>query len=262
VYTPKRTRGRLAWLAGGSLFSVAVLGWGSIQIVSLLAHERSHTHTVISAPVSLVDVSSGGGSVRIEGTTDPAVTIDASISEGLFSSSHHETVQGDRLVVRSNCTNVVNTFCRVNYTIRMPERLPLKVHSTGGAITVNNVNGDLDLSSSGGGVHVTGGHGQMRVRSSGGAVNAIELASPIVDADSSGGGVRLSFAQPPTTVKVSSSGGGVRVEVPMIPDGYAVDARSSGGATHNNVRTDPASTHTIRARSSGGGVRIDYLTAP
>lgn len=257
-----RTRGRMAWLAGGSLFSVAMLAWVTLQGVSALAHERHRTHTVITTPITAVNVSSGAGSVHIEGTTDSTVTVDASISDGLFPPSHHETVEADRLLLSSHCQNVVNSFCKVDYTIRVPETTVVNVHSAGGAIYVSNLTGPLNLSSSGGGVHVTGGSGAMRLRSSGGGVSAIGITSSTVDADSSGGGIHLTFQQPPTNVKVSSSGGGVRVELPPATDGYAVDARSSGGSTHTDVRTDPGSARVIRARSSGGGVRINYLTTP
>jgi hypothetical protein len=252
----------MAWLAGGSLFSVAMLAWVTLQGVSALAHERRHTHTVITTPITAVNVSSGAGSVHIEGTTDSTVTIDASISDGLFPPSHHETVQGDRLMVSSHCQNVVNSFCKVDYTIRVPQATAINVHSAGGAISISSITGRLSLSSSGGGVHVTGGSGDMRLRSSGGSISAIGITSSTVDADSSGGGIHLTFQQSPTNVKVSSSGGGVHVELPGTSDGYAVDAKSSGGSTHNDVRTDPASARVIRARSSGGGVRINYLTTP
>jgi hypothetical protein len=246
-------------LLGGSLFSVAMLGYGAMTLVGLLGHERHSTHTVVTTPVRLVDISSGAGWVHVVGSSDPNLTIDTRVSDGLFPSSHHETVQGDRLVVRSNCAPIFNTFCKVDYTVHLPEDMAIKVRSSGGGVSVTNVSGVLDLSSSGGGVHVAGGSGSMRLRSSGGAISASNLTSPTVDADSSGGGIHLSFQQPPTNIKVSSSGGGVTVDVPQTSDDYRVDASASGGSTRNQLRTDPASPRSIRARSSGGGIHLNYL---
>jgi hypothetical protein len=254
-----RTKSKRAWLLGGSVLSVAMLGYGSMTLVGLLAHERHSTHKVITTPVRLVDISSGAGWVHIVGSNEPTVTVDTSVSEGLFASSHHETVEGDRLVVRSSCSALFNTFCKVNYTVHLPLDTTLKVSSSGGGVSVSNVNGALDLSSSGGGIHVTGGSGSMHLSSSGGGIGAVNLTSSTVNADSSGGGIHLGFQQPPANVKVSSSGGGVTVDVPQTSDTYRVDASSSGGSTSNRLRTDPASPRSIRARSSGGGIHLNYL---
>ena len=180
------------------------------------------------------------------------------MSEGLFSGSHSVTVDGDRLVVRSDCPPVLGTWCGVDYTIRVPAGTAIAGGSSGSGIDVTGTTGPIDLSSSGGGLHVTGGGGTVKLDSSGGGVTGDRLTAASVTASSSGGGVRLSFSEPPQSVKASSSGGGVRIEVPDVPGAYQVHASSSGGGVHNGVRTDPSSTSVIDAESSGGGVTITY----
>lgn len=251
---------RTTWLAAGSILAVATLGWGSGQAVSLLAHQRQHLHTVVTAALTSVYVSSGSGKVHIVGGADAAVVIDATVSKGLFSPSERQTLQGSRLVVTSSCPPILNTFCGVDYTIHIPSDLSVKVRSSGGAISLTGVNGDLDLSSSGGGITVHGGHGNMVLGSSGGTIRAEAITSPAVRARSSGGGVHLTFLQPPTTVSAGSSGGGVSVDLPNTPIAYQVHASSSGGSTHNDVRTDPTSSRIINAHSSGGDVEVRYAT--
>jgi hypothetical protein len=253
-------RFRLPWLVGGSVLTVAVLGFGTLQGVGLLAHQTERMHTVISTPVRSVTVSADGG-VHIVGTSEAVVTIDATISTGLSSPTHAETINGDRLVVSASCPAVLNTWCGVSYTLRIPKALPVTVHSSGGGIIVTGVDGDLDLSSSGGGIAVDGGRGHERLDSSGGGVNAKATSAAVVNASSSGGGVHLSFAAAPTDVTADSSGGGVRIDLPATTDAYRVEASSSGGSTHTSIRIDPASARIIRAHSSGGGVTVSY-TAP
>jgi hypothetical protein len=250
-----------AWLIGGSFFSVVLLAFGVMQGVGLLAHKRHRNHSVVTAPVRSVDISSGGGSVSVVGTTGRNVVIDAAVSEGLFAATNQVAVQGDRLVVRSSCPPLFNPFCKVDYTVQMPQALPLRIHSSGGGIYVDGVTGDLDLASSGGGVHVTGSRGRLLLRSSGGGIGATETLSTTADASSSGGGIRLAFSQPPNLVRAGSSGGGITIQLPHTSDTYRVDIGSSGGSSHNDVRTDPTSTRLIHARSSGGSVRVQY-TAP
>jgi hypothetical protein len=249
-----------AWLIGGSFLSVVLLAFGVMQGVGLLAHQRHHDHTVVTAPVRSVDISSGGGSVSAIGTTGRNVVVDAAVSEGLFAATNQVAVQGDRLILRSSCPPMFNTFCQVNYTVHMPRSLPLRIRSDGGSIHVDGVGGDLDLASSGGGVHVTGSRGQLRLRSSGGGISATDTQSPAADASSSGGGVRLAFSLPPQRITARSSGGGVTIQLPNTSDTYRVDIASSGGSSSNEVRTDPTSTRLIHARSSGGGVRVQYPT--
>jgi hypothetical protein len=212
--------------------------------------------------VRVIDVSNSSGSVSIDGTTSSDITIDASISRGLGRPTHHETVDGDRLVVRAHCPVVISSFCNVNYRLTVPAGTNVVVRASGGGITLASLEGPVDASSSGGGVHVQNMGGSLRLRSSGGGVSATALRSDRVDASSSGGGVQLAFADPPSAVLATSSGGGVTVEVPDTTDAYRVQASSSGGAARTTVRTDPTSTRVIRATSSGGGVTVRYPRTP
>ncbi len=253
------TTTRLAWLVPGSVFAVATLGWGTFNVVDLLAHERHHEQVTFAQPVTTVQVDTDKGSVHIVGDAAATnVTVDSTVSEGLFSGSHSVIVDGDRLVVRSDCPPVFGTWCGVDYTIRVPAATAVAGSSSGSGIDVTGTTGPVDLSSSGGGLHVTGGGDTVKLASSGGGVTGDHLTAASVTASSSGGGVHLSFTEPPQSVKASSSGGGVRIEVPDVPGAYAVHASSSGGGVHNGVRTDPSSTSVIDAESSGGGVTITY----
>lgn len=252
---------RIPWLVGGSVLSVAVLGFGTLNAVGLLAHQTEHKHIVISTPIRSLDVRSGGGTVKVVGTTDSTVTVDATISRGLVSPTHVEAVEGNRLVLRSKCSSFVNTWCGVSYTIRIPRGISVAVNTSGAGITVTDTTGDLDLSSSGGGITVMGGGGSERLDSSGGGIDATGLSATTVNASSSGGGVDLSFIAPPSAVTADSSGGGVAIAVPNTPGAYRVEVSASGGGTHTGIRIDPASARSIKADSSGGGVSVEYSTS-
>jgi hypothetical protein len=254
-------RVRRAWLAGGSAFAVAALAYGVFSGVGAVAHQTERAHSVVTVPVGALDVDGASGSVHVIGTTGGPVTIDTRISNGLFSPTRHQSVEGDRLVLSSGCPTFNGFFCGVDYTIHVPEDVAVRVRSRGGTITVDNVNGDLDLSSSGGRVHVTGGRGSQRLNSSGGGVSAIGISAATVNASSSGGGVHLAFQQPPANVNAGSSGGGIRIDLPNTPDAYRINASSSGGGVHTPVRTDPSSSRVIHASSSGGGVTVQYSTS-
>jgi len=257
---PASLTARQAWLVPGSLFAVATLGWGTITLVDLSAHERHHEQQEFTVPIHTLELDTDKGDVQIVGTDASTVTVDATVSEGLRAGSHSAQVQGDRLVIRSTCPIMFSTWCGVDYTIKVPADTAIVTHSSGGGVAISGVTGDMTLTSSGGGLHVIGGGGTLTLESSGGGVNGEHLTSGVVTASSSGGGVHLSFAEPPHTVKADSSGGGVSVEVPDAPGAYQVHASSSGGGTDVGVRTDPSSPDVIDASSSGGGVTVRYVS--
>jgi hypothetical protein len=256
---PASLTARLAWLVPGSLFAVATLGWGTITLVDLSAHERHHEQQEFTVPIHTLELDTEKGEVRIVGTDTSTVSVDATVSEGLRSGGHSAHVEGDRLVIRSTCPIMFSTWCGVDYTIKVPADTAIVTHSSGGGVAVSGVTGDMTLTSSGGGLHVTGGGGTLTLDSSGGGVAGEGLTAGVVTASSSGGGVHLSFAAPPHAVKADSSGGGVSIEVPDTPGAYQVHASSSGGGVHTDVRTDPTSPNVIDASSSGGGVSVRYV---
>jgi len=231
---------RTVWLLGGSLFSVAAIGFGTLTLVDLMAHDQSHVHLEFAGTVRTLDVDSDGGTIHIEGTDAATATIDAEISEGLRSGHHDEQLQGDRLVVRATCPNFLSQWCGVDYTIGVPRDVVVAATSSDSSIVVTGIDGDVQLHASDGGV------------------TAGDLRSPNVTASSGDGHVQLTFAAPPRQVRATSSDGGVTVVVPDTPDSYRVTASSSDGGTDVRVRTDPTSNRVIDAHSSDGRVTVRY----
>jgi DUF4097 and DUF4098 domain-containing protein YvlB len=254
---PTKRAGRTAWLIGGSLFSIATLGWGTLNAVELLAHERTHSHLDVPASVRTVDLRGGDGSVRIDGTDGPA-GVDVSVSNGLQAASHSEQVEGDRLVIRSSCPAFLNTWCSVNYVIRVPRSVVVTAHSSNGSITVAGIDGDLDVSTADGGVRVDGGVGQLRLHTSNGSVRGTGLRSGTVDASTGDGSIHLTFVTAPSAVTARSSNGNVTIDLPNTTDAYRLDTGTSNGSVTAPIRTDPTSDHTISAHTSNGSITIQY----
>jgi DUF4097 and DUF4098 domain-containing protein YvlB len=177
---------------------------------------------------------------------------------GLRTPSYSETIVGDTLRIRSNCPVFADYHCFVSYSIHVPAATSVVVSTSGSGVHVHDLTGDLDLSSSGGGVEVARASGSLKLDSTGGGVRATDVRSKIVSADSSGGGVTVSFLTPPDDVNVSSSGGSAVVEVPHDDTAYRADVTSSGGSRQVGVKTDPESTHIVRVDSSGGSARLRY----
>lgn len=245
---------RTLWVAGGSVFTVLAIGFGTVQAVAALAHEEHDVRTVVRAPVRVVDVDASG-SVTIVGGNERVVTVDERVSRGLHAPNRSIRVDGDRLNIRGTCGDFPETFCSDDFTIRVPRSVRVIVR--GDHIDVSGVRG-AHLESNGGDVIAALVSGTMRLRSHGGNVAATQLRGAIVDADSSGGTVTLSFATSPRVVDARSGGGSVNVVLPDRPVAYRVETSASGGSTDTVIRTDPTSSRLIRAASSGGGISIRY----
>ena len=240
-----------------------MLALGTANAVGALAHETTHVRRIVTTPVGIVDVGgTTAGSISVVGLdTAGAITVDMTVSRGLETPSHSETVQGDRLVLRSSCLWVVTAFCQVDYVIHVPTGVSVVARTGGGDIGVWNVRGDLDLEADGGDIRVLGGVSQrVHLGADGGDITTTRLSAASIEASSDGGDVLLALGTPPTFVDASSDGGDVEIVLPDTPDAYRVDVSSDGGATEAAIRTDPASERSITASSDGGDVIVRYAT--
>jgi hypothetical protein len=247
-------------LSLGGIFVVATIAWGCYQLVSLVAHERTTSPVSFPAGVTRLQIDTDAGHIELRGTDAATITGERVVDRGLGEPRFSERVDGDTLVIRADCPWWTNHNCGVAYTLAVPASVAVDASSSGSGIETAGLLGDQTLDSSGGGITVVDPAGALDVDSSGGGITVRGARSAQVQADSSGGGVRVSFAAPPSSVDVESSGGGVTIELPPGPVAYAVDAESSGGGRRVDVKTDPDSANRIRARSSGGGVTIRYRT--
>jgi hypothetical protein len=245
---------RVVWIVIASVFTIATIGFGTLQAVAGIAHEERDERTVVDGPVRVLDIEAAG-SITVIGTgARGVVTIDEHVSAGLQAPDRSIRTEGERLVVRGTCGHFLETWCGDDFVVRVPH--DVRVVADGDGIEVRGMTGGSHLTSYGGEIDVVGGRGRMRLTSHGGTITGRALRSTSVDATSYGGTISLAFAAPPNRVDASSDGGDVDVAVPAGPVSYRVDTSSDGGSESTLVRTDPDANRTIRARSYGGDVTV------
>jgi hypothetical protein len=246
---------RALWIVVGSVFTVATLGWGTLQAVAGVAHEERDERTVIDAAVRVLDIEAAG-SVTVIGAGRPGtVTVDEHISDGLQKPDRSIRTEGDRLVVRGTCGAFVSTWCGVDFTVQVPDDVRVVI-SADGNVRVRGITGGTEVTAHGGDIEVRDTRGAMRLSSQGGSISGRALEASRVDASSFGGNISLAFAAPPRRVDADSQGGDVDLVLPDDTVTYRVDTSASGGSAETLVRTDPDSGRTIRARSFGGDVSV------
>jgi len=200
----------------------AVAVTGGIVCLDYAVSETQHETRAFQQPVNSVDADVSSGSLRVVGSDSPDVTVEMTVHSGVRSPSHSESVVKGRLLLRSACDFGFPTDnCTVDYVVHVPAGVAVTAHGDGGNIELVSMAGDADVSVNGGRVH-------------------------------------LGFVDAPHHVKARANGGEIVVAVPDDGQAYRVDSGSSGGSSRVEIRTDPASDHTINAHVNGGSVVVKY----
>lgn len=101
--------------------------------------------------------------------------------------------------------------------------------TSGGGITIGECSGNIDVSTSGGGIEISKCEGEVEANTSGGGIKVYEVYGTI-NASTSGGSVYASIQeQPKEDCSLSTSGGGITVKLAQNINVY-LDAKTSGGS--------------------------------
>ena len=248
-----------AWLAAGSVLTIGAFGWGTFNVVDLLAHEvRTVTEVVDADGVSMIDIDNSNGRVVVTGTDTDEITIVARVSDGLRATGNSYRVVDDRLEIRGTCPLLGSMWCSVDYRIEVPADVDLDIDVDDDRVEVVDMRGALTIDNDNGSIDIRGADGPLRATTDNGSIDATGVRSATVFADSDNGSVEIVMATPPQQLEASTDNGSVTVVLPDTPDAYAVDADTDNGSVRNDVRTDPASSRTITLSSDNGNVTVRY----
>jgi DUF4097 and DUF4098 domain-containing protein YvlB len=272
--TVRQQRG--AALLVGGLLSLVFATIAAVQVGawSTGAIERT-THQFVPGPVGTVEVDAGAGDILIVPTSGDGVRID-STAKGTLHTPHLRAVK-DGLTVRmdGDCPAISFGPCRAEIVLHVPRGAKIDVRSGSGDLTASGITGavrmetgsgdvnataltgDADLRTGSGDVNARGLAGDVTLRTASGDLNAAELRTDTVQAVSSSGDVELDFRLVPRDVDAATASGDVDVSLPFGQT-YRVEADTGSGDNQIGVKTDPASTHIIRARTSSGDVTVGY----
>ncbi|HAB15350.1 MAG TPA: DUF4097 family beta strand repeat-containing protein [Verrucomicrobiota bacterium] len=123
----------------------------------------------------------------------------------------------------------------------------LKLETSGGSISAGEVDGTVKANTSGGSIKIAGVTGAATVDTSGGSIE-LGVMGGSVDADTSGGSIRIRSATGP--VKAKTSGGSIELGDMAGP----VQADTSGGSITAKFPKSP--TGDSHLETSGGGITV------
>lgn len=122
-----------------------------------------------------------------------------------------------------------------------------QVHTSGGSLTLEKIEGPLSGHTSGGSITVAGCRGSVDVHTSGGSLNLSEIEGDVT-AKTSGGSIRAEKLTGKSIVKTS----GGSIGVTSIKG--SIDATTSGGSVNADLIEQPAEACSFR--SSGGSITV------
>jgi len=245
----------------------------------------------IRADRGSIDVKTGAGdTVFIEVTREPGISSSADILEKHVVTFDH---QGKDVLVKAEMPGSNGGWFRgnnlkVKYAVTVPKKYNVDLKSSGGSISVQDLEGearsqssggslkfgqidgpvfgrtsggsikvtgstkDVDINTSGGGIEVGQVDGNVVARTSGGSIRVGDTKGAVT-AETSGGGISVESAAGP--VNAHTSGGSIRASITQQPTGPCSFETSGGGIDvkmASNVAAD------IEAKTSGGSVSTDF----
>jgi hypothetical protein len=248
---------RVLWKVFAGVLVVAALVWGPYSVVTLLAHEeRVETSSYPAAGISVVDVAGASGSIEVTGADIDTIEVRAEISDGLRATGESQVVRGATLQLRSTCPVFGSDFCSVDYEIRVPRAVELRLDGDNGSIEVTGTSGPISADGDNGSIRLTAVSGPLQVATDNGRVEGTQLRSQQVSADTDNGRLQLEFATAPMTVLATGNNGRVGVVVPPDGTAYRVDVRTDDGSEDVSVPTDPTSARSITVRTDNGSASV------
>jgi hypothetical protein len=272
------------------LRSLLAAGFAAATIID--AHARIDRVVEKSFPVTgagVLRVETQGGGIRVMPSADSAVRVrakqriqaatDAEADELLkkLELTFEQNGNDIRVVAKYERQSPVLRFrswppVNVDFEITVPESYATELHTSGGAITVGDLNGKADLRTSGGTIKLGRMGGPVDARTSGGGISLAEARGP-VELKTSGGSISVGrvagpgdFSTSGGSIKVDSvvsslrahtSGGSIRANI-SGPLKEECSLSTSGGSV--SVTVDKAAAFQLDASTSGGGVDAAGLT--
>ena len=136
----------------------------------------------------------------------------------------------------------------IEIEVRVPEAMDVVVKTSGGEISVENIQGMCDLKTSGGRIELEGIVGNVKAKTSGGRID-VESVDGDLDIASSGGAIDVDGVT--GTVNAQTSGGSISIE----GGSGQIVAETTGGSI--SVECPDPSLERLDLNTMGGSIRIE-----
>jgi|SRR5688572_7179149 len=181
-----------------------------------------------------------GGSISVTGTNENKAVISliitsqngktdkAEIEKALKNYTLEFTKENNTVIARvsqkNNSLSGKNALS-ISYQIRVPRQTECKLHTSGGSISLNNIQGKAETETSGGSLAFTNYTGTLNAETSGGSITLTQ-ADGNLDLNTSGGSISLSKVS--GDIKAQTSGGSIAANIQKL--GNYLTLETTGGS--------------------------------
>lgn len=250
---------------------LAFLGAGAVWADA----EEAYEETVAVAQNGLVSLSNTNGHVSVETWDRNEVFISA--MKKVRGRDAGDVLRDIRIEVSAEGGDVTidtelprsrgwfrGTSASVEYELKVPSTVRLRLRSTNGQIEVEGVAGDVELRTTNGGIRARDLGGRLDAETTNGKIDAIRIAGP-VDAETTNGGIRaeITGASLDEDVTLSTTNGAVELSL-AASVAARLDARAGNGSVRSELpvrNLDREKKNELAGDLNGGGATIRIRTS-
>lgn len=187
-----------------------------------------------------LDVETSGGSITVEGTSEPSVRVEMYVYKDGRELSPADTDLNNWKIDISQSGSTIKVIAKrqnsgwslfgggdnlsVSFVVYTPGQMKTDLNTSGGHISIRNLTGDQQLRTSGGHISLSRLKGNIEARTSGGHI-AVDEVHGAIDVRTSGGNIDIQETSGP--LKARTSGGNIQADLTAVD--APVELRTSGG---------------------------------
>jgi DUF4097 and DUF4098 domain-containing protein YvlB len=236
--------------AGLLAASLLVCGAASASPDRIVRHFKVDAHPVIT-------LHNPNGMVTVRAWTKWEVMVTATRASNKVEAVADET--GNRVDIMTDRASdtVAPEDLRVDYEINVPEDAELQIHDDSGAVTVNNVLGDMNVETVGAGVDLEDAAGYLTVKTVGGSFQCMRCAGRLEVSSISGNFKLIDLRS--YHVRAQTSTGNILFNGEFLPNGIYLLKNYSGVI---EVQFSPGDSFDLSATSLKGKVNNEAKLTP
>lgn len=209
-------------------------------------------------------VKTDNGSIKIETHDEATIELRITIenNEKNQFSYRHELSNGNLTIIGEiQRKHRWPRNLKVKFSLLIPENYNVKLNTSGGSLSVEDLTGELNATTSGGSINVGNIVGDVKLHTSGGSIHT-ETISGDLDAHTSGGSIKVTIdKQLAEDAKLTTSGGSITAYL-FSDIQIDIHASTSGGRVKSDFEIDgKVKKMAVRGSINGGGPKLTLKTS-
>jgi hypothetical protein len=251
--------------------------------VSVIAQEKTPymTKSLSGESIKSTEVQTSGGSISVTGVNSAAET---KVDVYIYSNNGRDNISKEEIEKRlqkydltiSVSNNKVTAIAKpkernmdwdkglsISFKVFVLKSVATDLSTSGGSISLTNLNGDQKFTTSGGSLHIDNVGGKIDGRTSGGSID-LQNSRDDIDLTTSGGSIKASNCD--GKLRLTTSGGSLDLrdlkgDIKASTSGGSVNGRNIGGEL--STHTSGGSIHlydltcSVEASTSAGGIDVE-----